>query len=173
MITPYDNTDNTDQNNWQDRLKTADNAFVSDLLHNTGLTGGPSLKDLPWAGLAGLAAMGISDKLKRRKEEPQEKEVDDNKNISDFSEDMANMRKIIDQHKTDKAPKAPVRNHPSVPGFTPDARGPYGVFDYQSNDYTGGPSPSASITNISEHPRFNSGDQGRTQRGRPFDRDEE
>ena len=117
MITPNDNNDN---NNWQDRLKTADNS------------------------------------------------TDDNKSINDFSKDMSKMRDIIDQRKTDK----PVRNHPSVPGFQPETRSPYGIYDYETDGYVGGPSPS-NITDISEHPRFNSGDQGKTQRGRPFDREEE
>jgi hypothetical protein len=156
----------TDTNNWNKRLKTADNAFVSDLLHNTGLTGGPSLKDLPWAGLAALAVGGVGSKIKEMKENRQEKGVDDNKNVNNFSNDMSKMRDIVDQRKTDK----PVRNHPSVPGFQPDTRP--GVFDYQSNGYSGGPPPSF-ISDISEHPRFNSGDQGKSQKGRPFDRDEE
>ena len=168
MTTPQD------KNKWHDRLKTADNGLVHDLLNNTGLTGGPSLKDLPWAGLAALAVGGVGSKVKEMKENRQEKGVDDNKNVNNFSNDMSKMRDIVDQRKTDKTPLS--RNHPSVPGFTPETRSPYGVFDYNKSDYTGGPPPSdgtASIVDISEHPRFNSGDQGKSQKGRPFDREEE
>jgi hypothetical protein len=160
-------TTSKNNNKWNKRLKTADNGFIHDLLNNTGLTGGPSIKDLPWAGLAGLATMGISDKLKERKEQRQEKSVDDNKNVNNFSDNMSKMRDVLDQSK-------PARNHPSVPGFQPDTRSPYGVFDVESEGYTGGPPPpSNSITDISEHPKFNSGDQGKSQKGRPFDREEE
>ena len=163
-------TTNNYKNNWRDRLKTADNAYVSEFLHNFGLSGGPSVKDLPWLALTGFgAAVGVS-KMRERKERKQEKEVDDNKNVNNFSEDMSKMRDIVNQRKTDK----PARNHPSVPGFQPETRSPYGVFDYNENGYTGGPPPSSgSITDISEHPKFNSGDQGRSQKGRPFDREEE
>jgi hypothetical protein len=175
-------TTSEDKNTWNDRLKTADNAYISDILHNFGLAGGPSIKDLPWLGIAGVAAMGLHSKLKDRKNQREEDKANDNKNVNDFSEDMSKMRDIIDQRKTDK----PVRYHPSVPGFNPevrapdvsnepesDTRSPYGVFDVESGGYTGGPPPDYNITDISEHPRFNSNSQGRSQRGRPFDRDEE
>lgn len=169
-----------DKNNWNDRLKTADNAYVSEFLNNFGLNGNLSLKDIPWAGIAGVAAMGLSSKLKERKERRAEEGADDHRNIRDFSDDISKIRDIIDQRRPDEPS---VRNHPSYPGFNPeehtsfdphgmDARSPYGIFD----DEDGRPSypeQSASITNISEHPRFNSSDQGKTQRGRPFDRDEE
>jgi hypothetical protein len=170
MITP---NDTNYKNNWRDRLKTADNAYISELAHNFGLAGSPSIKDLPWLALTGFgAAVGVA-KHNERKDRKQENanNVDDNKNVDNFSSDMSKMRDIVDQRKTNKAP---AHNHPSVPGFTPDARSPYGVFDYESNGYTGGPPPSSgSVTDISEHPKFNSSDQGRSQRGRPFDREEE
>jgi hypothetical protein len=164
-------TTSDNKNKWRDRLKTADNALTSELLHNFGLSGGPSLRDVPWLALTGFGgAVGVS-KMRERKERKQQEQPDDNKNVNDFSEDMSKMRDIVDQHKTNKTP---ARNHPSVPGFQPETRSPYGVFDYNTNGYTGGPAPSSgSITDISEHPKFNSGDQGRSQKGRPFDRDEE
>jgi hypothetical protein len=144
------------KNNWNDRLKTADNAYVSELLHNFGLSGGLSIRDLPWAGLAGVGAMGLSSAIKNRKERKAEEGASDTDNINDFSDDMSKMREIIDQRKSP-------RNHPSVPGFQPDTKSPYGIFDQDADN----------ITDISEHPRFNSGDQGRSQKGRPFDREEE
>jgi hypothetical protein len=163
-------TTNNDITNWRDRLKTADNLFLHDLAHNMGLSGGISLRDIPYLPLTGLAAMGVGSKIRELKERKQPKEVDDNKSVDNFSDDMSKVRDIIGPHRTDK----PVRNHPSVPGFTPETRSPYGVFDYNENGYTGGPPPSSgSITDISEHPRFNSSDQGQTQKGRPFDREEE
>jgi hypothetical protein len=165
-------TSSNNKNNWNKRLKTADNAFISDLLHNTGLTGGPSLRDLPWVALTGLGAMGVSSKIKDLKERRQENKPD-HQNVSDFSGDMSKMREIIDQHKNSQTP---IRNsiHPSVPGFQPDVRSPYGVFDDEAGGYTGGPPPNnATITDISEHPKFNSNDQGKSQKGRPFDREEE
>ena len=166
-------TTSGNKNKWDDRLKTADSAFVSDILHNFGLAGGPSLKDIPYLGLGGLAAGALSEKLKDRKEQRQQNNPDDNRNVNDFSDDMSKMRDILDQRKTDKTPP---RNHPSVPGFNPDSRSPYGVFDYNEKGYSGGLPPDSNVNNISdisEHPRFNSGDQGKSQRGRPFDREEE
>ena len=163
-------TTSNDKNKWHNRLKTADNAYINELLNNFGLSGGPSIKDLPWAGLAGLGAMGLKSKLDERKERrEQESNVDDNKNVENFSADMSQMRDILNQRKTDKIN---TRNHPSVPGFQPDTRSPYGVFDVESGGYTGGPAPD-NITDISEHPNFNSVSQGKEQRGRPFNREEE
>jgi hypothetical protein len=157
-------TTSENKNKWHDRLKTADNAYTSELLHNFGLSGGLSVRDLPWAGLAGLATMGIRSKMKGRNPK---QEVSDNSSVNNFSDDMSKMREIIDQHK-------PTRNHPSVPGFQPETKSPYGFFDQDSDGYIGGPPPGEdNITDISEHPRFNSGDQGRSQKGRPFDREEE
>lgn len=164
-------TTNNDKNDWNDRLKTADNSTISELLHNFGLSGGFSARDLPYIPLTGLAAMAISPKIKALRERNKAKEVDDNKNVDNFSEDTSKIRDTLNQRKTDK----PVRNHPSVPGFNPDVKGPYGIFDYETNDYTGETLSGREdhVVDIREHPRFNSVDQGRAQRGRPFDRDEE
>jgi len=160
-------TTSENKNNWHDRLKTADNAYTSELLHNFGLSGGLSIRDLPWAGLGGLAAMGIGSKIKELRQRKQEAGPDETTSVNDFSGDLSKMREIIDQRK-------PVRNHPSVPGFQPETRSPYGFFDQESNGYVNGPAPdNDNITNISEHPRFNSNDQGKPQVGRPFDREEE
>lgn len=159
---------NNDKTNWNDRLKTADSAFVHDILQNFGLSGAPSVKDLPYLGLGALGAGALHEKLKERKERREAEGVSDDQKINDFSDDMSKMRNIVDQRKVDR----PARNHPSVPGFTPDTRSPYGFYDDETNSYIEGPAPS-SITNINEHPRFNSSDQGKSQRGRPFDREEE
>lgn len=161
---------NNKKTNWQDRLKTADSAFVHDILQNFGLGGGLSIKDVPYLGLGAWAAGTLNEKRKERKERQQGEETTDDQRVHNFSEDMSKMRDIIDSRKTDRAP---ARNHPSNPGFTPETRSPYGFYDDEANGYIEGPPPSNPISNISEHPRFNSGDQGKSQRGRPFDREEE
>lgn len=160
---------NNDKTNWNDRLKTADSAFVHDILQNFGLSGGVSAKDIPYLGMGAVGAGLLWDKLKQRKEQRPTEDTSDTRRINDFSDDMSKIRNIIDMRNTNNKP---VRNHPSSPTFTTDTRSPYGFYDDESNGYIEGPPPS-NISDIREHPRFNARGQGKDQRGRPFGREEE
>ncbi len=163
-------TTHNDKTNWNDRLKTADNLFLHDILQNFGLSGGLSVRDLPYIPLTGLAAAGLRSKMLERKERRQEEGPSDIKKIDNFSNDMSNLRNVIERDNTNRPPS---RNHPSNPDFVPDSHSPYGIYDYDTDSYVGGPPPLNNIIDIREHPRFNARGQGRDQRGRPFGREEE
>lgn len=204
-------TTDKDKKLWGDRLKTADNAYLSEILHNFGLSGGFSLKDIPYIPLTGMAAAGVGSKIKELRERHRQQN-EDTKNIDDFSgyrNDLSKVRNVVDRLGTEREP-APNSIHPSVPGFEPKvtpqrggeepydwADGPYslddGPYDWAKGPYSlddgpydwakerantrsprGERTPETNVFDIKDgRPLFNSIDQGKEQKGRPFGREEE
>lgn len=173
-------TTNQNKKEWNYRLKTSDNAYISELLHNFGLSGGLSVKDLPYIPLTGLAAMGVIPKIKELREKHLQKKENgpqtDTKRVNDFQGDMSTIRNVLERAKAEKE----TRHHPSVPGFEPfeTYREPFDVermpYDVEIEGRDPSPKPTTNIFDIRDgRPIFNAVDQGKPQKGRPFERDEE
>ena len=154
------------KNNWANRFKTADSSFIHELLNNVGLSGGPSIKDLPYIPLTGLAALGISSKIKELRDRYHQNHPDirgDDKKINSFSKDISKIRNVIDRN-ADPASYDDIDHDSGKYFYDYEKEEPNDLYDYEKEE---------NITNIAEHPRFNSTSQGKSQKGRPFDRDEE